>query len=290
MLLTNQPTMEAAYGAARAFWQALRDRYGELTYFCWLELTAAGLPHYHAMLTNPPPGFFSRSNKAWLEEQWGNRFVKLAWRDAEWFARAAGAYAGSYVKKMGHKAYQQSYEEVPRELRTFMCNRLDHPSEVLALHESRWQTTLVDREWTGSSNVPVEPYIRLDVQLRHVCAPGGLAYVTKRQHESGRHRQVQQPRPVPACRGHVSSVASNKRQLGANQAVQGRRLSDLIPRRNRLASRFLEDRFTRADHPSNLLGRHPAQHEAPGAKPSQLHGSGGCRKDDAQCAPPSTES
>lgn len=49
--------MQTAFGAARRFWKAMRDRYGDLTYFCWLELTAAGAPHYHALLVNPPRGF-----------------------------------------------------------------------------------------------------------------------------------------------------------------------------------------------------------------------------------------
>jgi hypothetical protein len=181
ILLTNQPDMESAYGAARRFWSALRDRYGELTYFCWLELTRAGLPHYHAMLVNPPAGFFSADTKHWLERQWGNRFVKLHRRDADWFTGNAGRYVGSYAKKFGVKDYQQDYESVPTWLRTFMSNRLEHSAGELAEHDDKWEATYVSDQVDAETHRVVEPYIALGALRRHVCPPGGgIRYVSQK--------------------------------------------------------------------------------------------------------------
>lgn len=179
VLLTGQPDLETAYGAARQFWMRARDRWGDLTYFCWLELTQAGAPHYHALVVNPPPGFYSRETKAWLEWAWGNRFVKLKKRDADWFERQAGAYVGQYAKKFGHKDYQQDYDEVPRELRTFMSNRTAHPLEELREHESKWLAVYIGDQVDAATHSVVEPYIRLDGRDVHHCAPGGLRHVTK---------------------------------------------------------------------------------------------------------------
>ena len=200
VLLTGQPSLDAAYGAARRFWKRLRDRWPELTYFCWLELTEKGAPHYHAMVVNPPRGFYSRETKAWLERCWGNRFVKLKWRDADWFARAAGAYVGSYTKKWGDKATQQNYDDVPRELRTFMSNRTAHTCAELQEHESKWIATYCDRADVDGRTRPVDPYIRLDGQWRHTCGPGLPRYVTKSE-DLRRRRRPRRLRRTPGAGG-----------------------------------------------------------------------------------------
>jgi hypothetical protein len=43
-------------------------------------------------------------------------------------------YAVGYAKKMGKKTYQQRYDDVPRELRTFMSQRLEIPPAELDNH------------------------------------------------------------------------------------------------------------------------------------------------------------
>ena len=179
ILLTNQPTLESAYGAARNFWKRCRDRWGELTYFCWMELTREGLPHYHAILVNPPRGWWSREVKADLEQYWGNRFVKCKRRDAAWFSRAAGAYVGSYAKKFGTKDYQQDYDDVPRELRTFMCNRLEHPVAELEQHEDHWKGRYVPETYSRETQMVDPPHLELDTRVKHVGGPCTLRYVTK---------------------------------------------------------------------------------------------------------------
>jgi hypothetical protein len=196
LLLTNKESLEEAYGAARDFWKKCRDRWGELTYFCWMELTAAGLPHYHAIWVNPPPGFWSRETRDDLERYWGNRYVKWKRRDLAWFGEKAGAYVGGYAKKFGEKDYQQNYDDVPSTLRTFMCQRLDHDASELAKHETHWEGAYRDHDFLEGVWRPVPPYLELIGVTYHEHDVRGIPYVTKSESLARRARGHRRGAPI----------------------------------------------------------------------------------------------
>lgn len=203
LLLTNKPTMEAAYDAVRQFWQRCRARWGrDLTYFCWLELTEAGLPHYHAMWVNPPADFWKRETKTWLEWAWGNRFVKRKWKDADWFRERSGAYVGSYAKKMGAKSFQQNYDEVPRQLHTFMSNRLEHQVAELREHETRYEADFIPRRFSGEPRQFEPAHLVVHCVVEHQCGEIGLRYVKKSE-----RRRVTRRAPGRRLIGRVNQTA-----------------------------------------------------------------------------------
>ena len=141
---------EAALGAIRNLWQAFRKQYGRLPYFAWLELQRRGAVHYHALIVNPP-WLFERDARHWLQQHWQLARVQpdVHRETADWFLSRAGAYVKAYAKKAGKKAYQQVYESIPRELRTFVCNRLEHQVAELDQHRDKLVVQLV-----GSINMP----------------------------------------------------------------------------------------------------------------------------------------
>jgi hypothetical protein len=127
---------EAAYGQVRDFWAKVRRTWLGTRYFCWLELTRKGNVHYHAVWLNPP--HFKRVNLlAWVDKAWGQGRTQVRFAAAEDGLRNEIDYALGYAKKLGRKSYQQRYEAVPRELRTFMSQRLEIPPDVLDEHTDR---------------------------------------------------------------------------------------------------------------------------------------------------------
>jgi len=287
ILLTAQPDMQTAYGAARRFWQELRERYGELTYFCWLELTADGKPHYHAMLVNPPPGFFGRENRPFLEQAWGNRYVKLQWRDASWFRDQGGRYVGGYAKKFGQKSYQQSYEDVPRELRTFMSNRLAHPAALRAEYRDKGVVEPVIPNWCGVRGFQPQPELALVGWYRHPGDSCVLPYVTKQQ---GVMQAVAQRKPLRARFVHgllPAGVSRSKDRLGAYAPVaagpspHARAAGDDVERST------IEEVFTGSHAPPRLSETACAEHkDTPAASTLQGQAAGVSRKQ-ASCLPAS---
>jgi len=125
----------AARGLIRSFWQAFRKAHGGRPYFSWAELQRRGAVHYHALVVNPPwktaAHFYRWSNKAW-GPGWQQRRYEV--RDGAWFYRRAGRYVKAYAKESSEKAYQQSYDELPREIRTFENNRLGFLAAQLDAH------------------------------------------------------------------------------------------------------------------------------------------------------------
>lgn len=136
----------AAQGWIRDFWAKVRKRWLGTRYFCWLELQARGAAHYHAVWLNPPS--LNRVNLlAWVEHAWGHGRTRVRFSDGHGGMQREIQYAIGYSKKMGRKAYQQRYDQVPSSLRTFMSQRLEIPPTVVDEH--------LDREiWTYRAGSP----------------------------------------------------------------------------------------------------------------------------------------
>jgi hypothetical protein len=135
----------AARGRIRDFWAKVRKRWLGTRYFCWLELQRRGAVHYHAVWLNPP--HVKRVNLlAWVARAWGVGRTRVRFSDGRGGMERELAYVYGYTKKMGRKAYQQLYDDVPRELRTFMSQRLDVAPDDLDPHLDRW-----DAEYVGES-------------------------------------------------------------------------------------------------------------------------------------------
>jgi len=167
----------AAYGRVREFWAKVRHKWVGTRYFCWLELTAKGRVHYHCVWLNPP--HVKRVNLlAWVHHAWGGARTRTRFSEGRRGIQREVEYAIGYAKKMGKKSYQQRYDEVPRELRTFMSQRLEIPPHVLDEHRDTelWQyqaeMQLQDAENRGVTRL-IEATIRHIGQRLHVVPPGG---------------------------------------------------------------------------------------------------------------------
>lgn len=140
-LTTHDVDQRPVRGAIRRFWKRVRDRCGAVRYFSWLELQQRGALHYHILLVDPPRSVFRRGLKLtrWLKWAWSQSPLDphVERRGPEWFTRRAGAYVGSYAKKVGSKNYQQAYELLTEPLRTFQHNRLRVSKAELEKHRTR---------------------------------------------------------------------------------------------------------------------------------------------------------
>lgn len=134
----------AAQHLAREFWHKVRQRWLGTQYFCWLELQRDGAVHYHALWLDPP-----HRRKVdllrWVDRAWGAGRTQVRF-DGQ-LQNLAGAldYALGYAKKMGRKRYQQLYDQVPPQLRTFMTNRLEIPPSELKKHLDRSEYVYIGR-------------------------------------------------------------------------------------------------------------------------------------------------
>lgn len=170
-LTFQDPQPIAAQGAIRAFWQAYRKEFGKRPYFSWAELQKRGAVHYHAIFVCPP-WRRDRDVRAWVKAHWPHGTLQPTplWRDDRWFRQAAGRYVKQYAKEPRKdprlhrngtssldvtvrtpedldagpgldeldKSYQQDYELLPREIRTWECSRLSELVAVIDQHRSRW--------------------------------------------------------------------------------------------------------------------------------------------------------
>jgi len=135
-LTTTGLDYERHQGRVHRFVKHLRETFGLVDYFWWLELQRNGQLHYHLIWLNPP-NWKSRLNIAWVQHAWGAERTQLRFRDGSWFRARGADYVKAYAKKMGEKAYQQDYSEVPSTIRTFACQRLQFTGELLDLHMDR---------------------------------------------------------------------------------------------------------------------------------------------------------
>jgi hypothetical protein len=143
----------AAIGRVYDFWRRVRQQWLGTRYFCWLELQRRGAVHYHAVWVNPP--HLKRVNLlAWVDRAWGRGRTQVRFSDGRHGLDREIRYAEKYAKKMGKKAYQQKYDAVPRELRTFMSQRLEIPGVQLDLHRDKDIWRYVPETQTSAPGAP----------------------------------------------------------------------------------------------------------------------------------------
>jgi len=228
LTLTARGTPLEARDKVRQFFMALRDKFGELTYCWWIELTLQGDIHVHAMLVNPPRRLWRHSVQRWLRAQWGDRFVYLRGATAAWFRDKGADYALGYAKKVGDKAYQQEYDLLPREVRTFGTSLKEHTAEELAAHENGGVYRYVPQTYDASAKTARPPVIQKVADIRHEGHPCSLRRVTKSQGDQARAARTQRrlatlrerrrvtkgattPRAAPCSPMHIHRFEENER-------------------------------------------------------------------------------
>lgn len=132
-LTVNVAEAEQARGWIYRFWAAVRHAEIGTRYFCWLELQRKGRIHYHCIWLNPPHRK-RRDLVHDVDRWWGHGRTQVRFTAARNGLQRELDYVIDYTKKMGRKSYQQRYDEVPRELRTFMSQRLEIPPKVVDDH------------------------------------------------------------------------------------------------------------------------------------------------------------
>lgn len=126
----------AAVGRMYTFLRRVRQQWLGTRYFAWLELQARGAAHYHMVWVNPPV-VPHKQMYAWVDRAWGGGRTQYRVHYQHGALQKELEYALSYAKKMGKKAYQQRYDTVPRELRTFMNQRLEFDGRALDEHRDQ---------------------------------------------------------------------------------------------------------------------------------------------------------
>jgi hypothetical protein len=175
-LTVKEADPAAAIGRVYKFWAKVRQRWLGTRYFCWLELQRRGAVHYHCVWLNPPPVW--RANLvAWVDHAWGGGRTQVRFPQAREGLRHELDYALKYADKMKHKAYQQRYDEVPRELRTFMSQRLEIPGKKLDEHRDTDLWDYDSGQQSYDPDLPLGwryrgPSIRYVGTRTHVLPPG----------------------------------------------------------------------------------------------------------------------
>jgi hypothetical protein len=187
---------EAAIGRVYDFWRKVRQQWLGTRYFCWLELQARGAVHYHCVWLNPP--HVKRVNLiAWVQHAWGTDRTQVRFSDGRRGLKAEIDYALGYAKKMGNKRYQQLYDNVPRQLRTFMSQRLEIPPEKCdpCIEKDVWAYRGPELVRSGNGSGLTEigtEHLELVGRTVHVVLPGGRCVALD-------HRR---PRAGPTLRRH----------------------------------------------------------------------------------------
>jgi hypothetical protein len=185
---------EAAIGRVYKFWAKVRQKWLGTRYFCWLELQRRGAVHYHCIWLNPPP-IWRVNLVAWVDRAWGEGRTQVRFPQMKNGLQAELDYCRSYAKKMGRKAYQQKYDEVPRALRTFMSQRLESPGGELDDHRDKdlWLYHRGGRRPAGQPALFAElyqPWVERVGHVEHVIPPGGRCSVLDHRRPAARHRSV----------------------------------------------------------------------------------------------------
>jgi hypothetical protein len=195
----------AARGAIMTFWDSYRKAFAGARYFSWAEFQRRGALHYHAIVLDPPWLLRGQAVR-WITRHWPHASItpNLEFRSRSWLLDAAGRYVKAYAKKprkhdggqqqqrrpntLYGKEYQQAYDEMPREIRTFESNQLEHLVAELDLHLDRLEVVNIappGAPW----HVRVESFWAFD-RIEHVPAAGGCRIPTR--HKKKRRRQTQQ--------------------------------------------------------------------------------------------------
>ena len=187
-LTTGEDDPLAMQGRAMAFWKKVRQTYIGTRYFCWLEVHKRGQFHYQAMWLNPPHRL-RRDVVHWVDRWWGEGRTQVRFKDGRWANSQAASYVTGYAKKMGSKAYQQYYDHAPRELRTFMSQRLEIPPKYLVNHRDHPDYRYVPEHTVGGELI--EEMLVLVGHIQHQVERGGYCTAID-------HRRPKRSRAPPA--------------------------------------------------------------------------------------------
>jgi hypothetical protein len=146
------PGVEGREGQVERFFHAVRRRWPDLRYFWWLELTARGTTHWHALLTPGRSGWRGLTSW-WCAGEWRQGHVSLRPKPGDWLRQQSGNYVASYAKKMGGKAYQQDYDQVPAGLRTFGHEQLAEGAAWWDAHLEHYLATYVPAHSVGGQHI-----------------------------------------------------------------------------------------------------------------------------------------
>lgn len=191
-----------AVGAIRWFWEQYRRDFGTRPYFSWAELQTRGAVHYHAILVDPPWALV-RHARRWIGRHWPHARIQpsVESRPWDWFVKNQGWYAKKYasdkwtprehqelekpesggaersplsmsqeVPELHDKSYQQEYDLLPRELRTWQCSRLVAPVAEIDKHLTRYHIRDIRRVCRND-----EWFLRIHVGalVKHLVPRGG---------------------------------------------------------------------------------------------------------------------
>lgn len=179
---------EAAIGRVYRFLAKVRRNWLGTRYFCWLELQRRGAVHYHMTWLNPPD--LRRVDLvAWVAREWGHGRTQVRFTGGRHSLEQELDYVRGYAKKMGRKSYQQRYDGVPRQLRTFMSQRLEIPGPELdhAFDRDVW-------EWRSAGQGrrrDIHPVLVRVGYRQHVVPAGGRC--TALDHRRPRARSWRSP-------------------------------------------------------------------------------------------------
>lgn len=177
----------AARGKIRDFWHAYRELAPKSRYFSWLELQHRGAVHYHALVVGSP-WRLQRDARRWIQGHWPWASIQPSVQSKpwQWFRQAGGRYVKAYAKKstpkaatlsVRSKAYQQEYEEVPRELRTFQASRTRWKMAQLDEHRDQLDVGWYYAPDPATGRIAVGYVV---ATVRHTAARGGCTLRTRR--------------------------------------------------------------------------------------------------------------
>lgn len=193
-LTVPETDARASIGRVMAFWKKVRQTWLGTRYFCWLELQKEGRIHYHCVWLNPP--HLRRVNLlAWVDRAWGAGRTQVRFSDGRAGLQRELDYALKYTDKMTRKAYQQKYDEVPRELRTFMSQRLEIPPRVVDEHLTR---DVYEYHAAGLQLLELKPghselvseYLVYSHTEEHAVPPGGRCAALEHRRSTGVRRKA----------------------------------------------------------------------------------------------------
>lgn len=214
-LTIAKPEPLAAQGAIMEFWHSARVAFPGLRYFSWAELQRRGAVHYHAIWLNPVWRTRGQAVR-WIRAHWRHAGITphVEFKERSWFVDRGRKYVTAYAKKSpplrtasrsGSKGYQQDYDQMPREIRTFQHQVLAHYVADLDAHRTRGVVDYLGplmARWYER----IEHYWIIYVD-RHLDGDGPckipFRHTRKRPRQStetlGRSREVNRARPTIAA-------------------------------------------------------------------------------------------
>jgi hypothetical protein len=213
----------AVVGDVQRFLAAVRRRWLGVRYFCWLELQARGAAHYHMVWVNPP-NRREVNLLHWVEHAWGRGRTQVRFSGDPNRIENEVEYAVAHSKKIGRKAYQQRYDDAPRELRTFMNQQLEIPIKEIDGHLGGQIWAYRRPDVTPSRILPgvwraVDAYLELIGDREHVVPVGGVCRALEAR-RSKRSPPRSPPWKSPSSRSSASNNSPAVRRA-VNRAGRG---------------------------------------------------------------------